>query len=1742
MNWTTFHLGCRAGRRLAGFAAGFALAWLGLGVPAATAREVRVATYNILNGTGAVGSPEYEALWLVLDRIDADIVCFQELYENSYAAWTNLAAELGYAYTAMGGNNPSSDSLFLGYFSRFPIRATHAVESPPGANELARLPFRAVVEVPDAQRPLVLWTMHHKASSGSIDKFRRAVEAQRICQDVDAYLAANPDQVDYVLTGDMNEDIRDAQTPAQFSSQPAGAPSYYALGADIAFPVAYATFPTHRYADAGAGLIHVPATWENSTTPVTRPSSGRQLDYIFLSPDIVGNPLGAPQSEVYYSEADAGGGLPKRGDPLPAGTSAAASDHLAVFVDFFVADFSAVLPTAGFFAAGEVGGPFEPEFKTYTFTETNAFSTTWTATTDVAWLSVDAGSFTLNPFEPFEVDVFLNENAAALPPGTHAGAIAFSNETTGLLETRAVELTVRDPLAVAPADGWVAEGIVGGPFHPDSKTFVVTNKSAQSMAFTAAANQNWLTVAPASGLLPGGQSVEVTAALNANALGLPIGVHADTLVFSNQTTGLAETRPVSLSILGQLCDAVDACDLAWTTGGDAAWFHQTASAADGSDAARSGPLAASQQTWMETTVAGPLRISFQWRVSSRTNAHYLRFLDNGAVRDQISGETDWAPRSYELAAGIHTLRWEYVTSATAPQGSNAGWVDQVALDYFSVSPDSPWYASGRPGGPFSPGSREFVLTNSGPDPLQWTATPDVAWIAAEATVGELPPGGSATVGFTLDTNATPMTLGTYPAAIVFSNQTTGRSLSRAVTLSTLGALCEAVEGCALVWTTGGNANWFHQTTNTFDGSDAAQSGPIGASQQSWIETTVTGPAQLRFQWRVSSRSSHYLRFQIDGTNQASIGGETGWTQRTFAVAAGTHALRWVFTNSTTTPQGVNAGWLDQVALDTFAVTPTNVWHASGFPGGPFAPATRLCTLTNAGPDALSWTAAASANWISIAPGAGTLAPGTGTNVDLALAANASLLPAGLYSAAVVFSNQASGRTITNSAVLDTRGSLCEAVDFCGLEWSSGGSIPWFHQTTNAADGSDAAQSGPLAASQHSWLETVVAGPVHIRFQWRASSLTNAHYLRFADNGTVQYPILSGETGWVPRSYEVPPGRHVLRWSFTNTTAAAAGANAAWVDQVSFEHLTAWPMDAWIASGLPGGPFVPDSRTYVVTNSGAEVLHWSVTQIANWITVAPTNGVLAPGEGAAVEMSLNELANAYTLGTHSGFVTFSNATTGATFLRQVNLVVQDSLAIAPSSAFHTGYVGGPYSPATRTFVLSNTSAEAVGWSVLVRTNGFAATTRTNWVTPVPASGIVEPGQTQSVVVSFNENTAGLSAAMHYVRLAFYNETTELTQDRYLYLTLQDALAVLAADWNPAGPAGGPFVPASTTYVLTNRTTAATPWSVSCSAPWLALDKSGGTLASNSAVAVAASLNAEVAALPVGFHTAAVVFSNLTQGVAITQTVSLAVGIAFCEALEACGFDWTLGGNANWLYQTNVAQDGIDAAASGTIADSQETWMQTTVAGPGTVSFWWKISSEQGWDYLEFWLDGALTNRISGEVNWQSQSLALGSGAHVLRWRYAKDSSATNGSDRAWVDGLAWAPARTALGVPIVWYERFGLAPAPGGTWDELDLLPSAAGPPNWFQFVAGLTPTNPADHFRIETIELADGQPTRILWWGGTNGPGEAYVVESTPTMEPSLWQPVGSIPRAAGLNVWTNPSPAESGQFFRIRATPDAAP
>ena len=165
------------------------------------------------------------------------------------------------------------------------------------------------------------------------------------------------------------------------------------------------------------------------------------------------------------------------------------------------------------------------------------------------------------------------------------------------------------------------------------------------------------------------------------------------------------------------------------------------------------------------------------------------------------------------------------------------------------------------------------------------------------------------------------------------------------------------------------------------------------------------------------------------------------------------------------------------------------------------------------------------------------------------------------------------------------------------------------------------------------------------------------------------------------------------------------------------------------------------------------------------------------------------------------------------------------------------------------------------------------------------------------------------------------------------------------------------------------------------------------------------------------------------------------VALSEALDAPGLTWTTGGSAPWSGQTGMTYDGVDAGRSGLISDKEETWLQTTVTtGPGTLSFWWRVSSEPGYDYLGFYLDGVLqSGRIAGEVDWTQQTYNIGAGAHTLRWRYAKDEAVSGGQDRAWVDQVSFSPA--AVQAPVLTSPRYlagglfrcDITGAPGATY-------------------------------------------------------------------------------------------------------------
>ena len=112
-----------------------------------------------------------------------------------------------------------------------------------------------------------------------------------------------------------------------------------------------------------------------------------------------------------------------------------------------------------------------------------------------------------------------------------------------------------------------------------------------------------------------------------------------------------------------------------------------------------------------------------------------------------------------------------------------------------------------------------------------------------------------------------------------------------------------------------------------------------------------------------------------------------------------------------------------------------------------------------------------------------------------------------------------------------------------------------------------------------------------------------------------------------------------------------------------------------------------------------------------------------------------------------------------------------------------------------------------------------------------------------------------------------------------------------------------------------------------------------------------------------------------------------------------------GDRQWTLDSDAARG--DVARSGVIGDSQRSSLRATVDGAGTLSFWLKASSENGYDRGIVFVDGVQKVSVSGEQQWQKYNIVVsGAGSHAVEWRYQKDSSVSRGSDCLWLDDVAW----------------------------------------------------------------------------------------------------------------------------------------
>ena len=106
-------------------------------------------------------------------------------------------------------------------------------------------------------------------------------------------------------------------------------------------------------------------------------------------------------------------------------------------------------------------------------------------------------------------------------------------------------------------------------------------------------------------------------------------------------------------------------------------------------------------------------------------------------------------------------------------------------DDLYVSPYEGFDIIGAVGGPFTPSSMEYVLTNTTASPLSWQASKTALWIDLSGTSGTIPAGASDTLEVSLNSNAEVLSAGNYSDSITFTDLTNISTKTRDVSLNVL---------------------------------------------------------------------------------------------------------------------------------------------------------------------------------------------------------------------------------------------------------------------------------------------------------------------------------------------------------------------------------------------------------------------------------------------------------------------------------------------------------------------------------------------------------------------------------------------------------------------------------------------------------------------------------------------------------------------------------------------------------------------------------------------------------------------------------------------------------------------------------------------------------------------------------------------------------------------------------------------
>ena len=131
----------------------------------------------------------------------------------------------------------------------------------------------------------------------------------------------------------------------------------------------------------------------------------------------------------------------------------------------------------------------------------------------------------------------------------------------------------------------------------------------------------------------------------------------------------------------------------------------------------------------------------------------------------------------------------------------------------------------------------------------------------------------------------------------------------------------------------------------------------------------------------------------------------------------------------------------------------------------------------------------------------------------------------------------------------------------------------------------------------------------------------------------------------------------------------------------------------------------------------------------------------------------------------------------------------------------------------------------------------------------------------------------------------------------------------------------------------------------------------------------------------------------------------------ESFESGDFtfvDWEMDSSYPWIIDSTSANTGTFSARSANISHNETTTLTIKVNNMlrDSVSFHYKVSTENNYDFFRFYIDGTQKIKESGTSNteWNYKKYTLTAGEHILKWEYSKDQSQSSGEDCVRIDDI------------------------------------------------------------------------------------------------------------------------------------------